>query len=167
MIDLTDWVCWLCSVVEIQHKEDQHLEKFLDLYRTGRLPRLQFFLIMLAVALLEFIPATMLFGSAETLVDTALQMGLGSPIVLGFVLYCLLINALFAWPATARRLHDINASGWWIVFIEIVGRVPFVGGVLNLLFFAILLFKKGASGENQFGAVPAPDRGIIDALLNK
>jgi uncharacterized membrane protein YhaH (DUF805 family) len=46
----------------------------------------------------------------------------------------------------ARRLHDINKSGWWqlILFIPILGA-------LVLLFF---LVSKGTDGENRFGSDP-------------
>ncbi len=44
-----------------------------------------------------------------------------------------------------RRLHDLNASAWWLL----VTFIPFGA----LLFFA-LPFKKGSSGTNKYGEPP-------------
>lgn len=45
---------------------------------------------------------------------------------------------------TARRLHDIDRSGWWML----IAFVPIVG-ILLLLFWAA---QEGNSGSNQYGA---------------
>ncbi|MBP9792132.1 MAG: DUF805 domain-containing protein [Rickettsiales bacterium] len=46
----------------------------------------------------------------------------------------------------ARRLHDINKSGWWsLIFI-----VPYIGALLWLLLF----FVEGNKGENHYGPDP-------------
>jgi uncharacterized membrane protein YhaH (DUF805 family) len=47
-----------------------------------------------------------------------------------------------------RRLHDTNKSGWWIV----VALVPFVGGIILIVLFAIA----GTPGPNRFGPQPGP-----------
>jgi len=44
-----------------------------------------------------------------------------------------------------RRLHDLNASAWWLL----ITFIPFGA----LLFFA-LPFKKGSSGINKYGEPP-------------
>ncbi len=44
----------------------------------------------------------------------------------------------------ARRLHDTNRSGWWLL----IGCIP-VLGILVLLYF---FFKPSQSGKNQFGS---------------
>lgn len=45
----------------------------------------------------------------------------------------------------ARRLHDINKSGWW----QLLYLIPF-GGLVVLYF----LVSKGTEGENRFGPDP-------------
>ncbi|MEU3253632.1 DUF805 domain-containing protein [Streptomyces sp. NPDC006997] len=45
-----------------------------------------------------------------------------------------------------RRLHDTGRSGWWLL----IGAVPFVGGVV-LLVFACL---DGQPGVNKYGPNP-------------
>jgi uncharacterized membrane protein YhaH (DUF805 family) len=45
----------------------------------------------------------------------------------------------------ARRLHDVNKSGWWfLIFFTIVG----------MLFLIYWYCKKGDAGDNRFGKNP-------------
>lgn len=45
----------------------------------------------------------------------------------------------------ARRLHDVNRSGWWmLIVLTIIGLIP-------LLYWNC---QKGTEGENRFGADP-------------
>lgn len=44
----------------------------------------------------------------------------------------------------ARRLHDVNKSGWW----QLAVIVPF----LNIYYAYILWIKPGTPGENKYGA---------------
>jgi len=46
----------------------------------------------------------------------------------------------------ARRLHDINKSGWW----QLISFIPLVGPIVMLVFTVI----KGNEGENRFGEDP-------------
>lgn len=64
------------------------------------------------------------------------------------------LASLVPWLAlSARRLHDIDRSGWWLL----LGIVPIVG--LILYFF---WFKDGTPGANRFGADPK-GRGLLAA----
>lgn len=49
--------------------------------------------------------------------------------------------------SSVKRLHDIDASGWWAILIFI----PLV----NLFLGIVLLFRKGTNGENRFGLPPS------------
>ena len=56
-----------------------------------------------------------------------------------------LVTIIPAIAAGARRLHDINKSGWWILLsITIIGLIP-------LVYWACL---KGDEGDNRFGSNP-------------
>ena len=46
----------------------------------------------------------------------------------------------------ARRLHDTNKSGWWLLLLFI----PIVGAIVLIVFFA----QEGDPGDNQFGPNP-------------
>lgn len=47
---------------------------------------------------------------------------------------------------TARRLHDTDRSGWWMLLMFI----PLIGWLI-LLYFEV---QKGTDGENRFGPNP-------------
>lgn len=57
--------------------------------------------------------------------------------LLFFVLY-----TYFAFVITIRRLHDVNASGWW----SLLSLMPFI----NLFFYGYLLLKKGHPRSNMY-----------------
>lgn len=56
----------------------------------------------------------------------------------------------------ARRLHDINKSGWWLL----IGIVPVIGFIVLLIFYV----KEGDAGANQYG--PSPKSGDSDISAN-
>ena len=65
-----------------------------------------------------------------------------------------ILSSLFAlvtlWPSiavTAKRLHDRNRSGWFML----IGLIPIVGWVYILVDAGIL---RGTVGENRFGPDP-------------
>ena len=73
---------------------------------------------------------------------------LGGFVFLVLVIYVIYTLAMLI-PTIAvgiRRLHDTNKTGWLLL----VGLVPFVGGIILIVFFAIA----GDEGPNQYGEVP-------------
>ncbi|OTA20286.1 membrane protein [Xenorhabdus beddingii] len=56
----------------------------------------------------------------------------------------LLLTFLPALAVTARRLHDINYSGWWLL----LHLIPFVGNVILLALAAL----KGQVGNNKYSS---------------
>ena len=48
-------------------------------------------------------------------------------------------------PLTARRLHDLNTSGWW----QLITFIPF-----GQLLMIGLIFYKGTPGANKYGEPP-------------
>jgi uncharacterized membrane protein YhaH (DUF805 family) len=46
----------------------------------------------------------------------------------------------------ARRLHDIERSGWWLL----IGLIPIIGFIVLIIWFV----KDSQSGENKYGANP-------------
>lgn len=57
-----------------------------------------------------------------------------------------LVTVLPALAVGARRLHDIDRSGWWLL----VQCVPLVGGLAP----AVMCAGRGSAGANRFGAAP-------------
>ncbi|MCW5662220.1 MAG: DUF805 domain-containing protein [Piscinibacter sp.] len=68
----------------------------------------------------------------------------GSPGILALVFALGILVPSIA--VAARRLHDTDRSGWWLL----IGFVPLVGGIVLLVFMCL----DGTSGPNRFGADP-------------
>jgi uncharacterized membrane protein YhaH (DUF805 family) len=78
----------------------------------------------------------------NTVLEVASEAGesdlLSSLVSVGFALAVLVPSIAL----TARRLHDVNRSGWWqLIGLTIIGLIP-------LLYW---LIKKGTDGANRFG----------------
>ena len=52
----------------------------------------------------------------------------------------------------ARRLHDLDRSGWWLL----AGLVPVVGTIVLIVWFS----TRGTPGPNRFGADPLAGLGL-------
>lgn len=52
---------------------------------------------------------------------------------------------------TARRLHDVDRSGWW----QLIGLIPIIGVIILIVWCA----AKGDTESNQFGAAPVAKTG--------
>lgn len=48
--------------------------------------------------------------------------------------------------AAARRLHDTDKSGWFLL----IGLIPLVGGIILI----VLLALPGSDGDNRYGSPP-------------
>jgi uncharacterized membrane protein YhaH (DUF805 family) len=46
----------------------------------------------------------------------------------------------------ARRLHDIDRTGWWLL----ISFIPLIGWIVLIVFFA----SRGSAGPNRFGNDP-------------
>ncbi|HBZ44855.1 MAG TPA: DUF805 domain-containing protein [Maritimibacter sp.] len=57
-----------------------------------------------------------------------------------------LITLIPAISVTARRLHDVDKSGWW----QLLMLIPIIG-FLVILYWTV---QKGADGPNRFGPDP-------------
>lgn len=110
-------------------------EKYVEF--KGRAPRSEFWYFMLFV----FVVSAVL-----SLLDMALfegVMGDAGPLSTIFTLI-VLIPAL---AVTARRLHDVNRSGWW----QLLFLLPVIG-FLVILYWAV---RPGTPGDNDYGPPPA------------
>jgi uncharacterized membrane protein YhaH (DUF805 family) len=65
---------------------------------------------------------------------------LGSPILYSIAGLALILPSL---AAGARRLHDTDRSGWWLL----ISLVPLVGTILLIVWFC----TAGTAGANRFG----------------
>jgi len=79
--------------------------------------------------------------------------------VLGGACWISLLIPAFA--VTARRLHDRNLSGWWILGYyggtTLVALIPVLGAFLSFAAWigaVVLLSQPGDAGVNRFGVNP-------------
>ena len=110
---------------------------------TGRAARPEFwwwalfvFLVNVATSLIDHYFIASMLGSEAFTVET--PQPLSMLVSLGLLLPGLAV--------AARRLHDINRSGWWMLIV----LIPILGGLV-LLWWCV---KKGDEGENDFGPPP-------------
>ena len=62
------------------------------------------------------------------------------------------------WPLTAifaKRLHDINLSGWWLIMMMVIAPVSKLAHIdfvlLHMIVVAVLGLIPGTHGNNRFG----------------
>lgn len=110
----------------------------------GRFTRLSFIAWSVTYTLLATLALGVVFG--VLLAITGLQDGAADALSLVVSLPLSVLAIIFA----IRRLHDINASGWWLLL--------YIVPVVNLVFYIVLLVKGGAPGPNDFGP-PRPTTG--------
>ncbi len=141
---------WLPCQRELQMEETRtQTLRFFSL--EGRIGRLRYLAYGIGVALICIIPAIL----GWTLL-AAHQVALGW-VVLGVVyLFIVVMDVAF----TIRRLHDMNASGWWALILLVQFVVSLIltpiSSLIGLIFSLVLLFTPG-TGENRFGASPPPN----------
>ena len=109
----------------------------------GRARRSEYWYFVLAYCLLLLVVAVIAFilGGGRIILP-----------VMGLVFLGIFLPSL---AAQVRRLHDTNASGWWIL----LAFIPYVGGVIMLVWFCL----PGTKGENRFGPDPL-DPGMAEAF---
>ncbi len=82
-------------------------------------------------------------GFVLGLVDIGLTAVLGMGFLSGLYGLAVFIPGI---AVSARRLHDINRSGWWLL----IAFIPVIGALV-LLFFMV---QDSMPGKNQFGDNP-------------
>ena len=95
---------------------------------------------MFIFMLLSDIAGTIFESVEENIFILLLSVGFLAAVV---ILFFLSIAQVFF--VTHRRLHDLNASGWW----QLITFIPF-GQMLMIAF----IFFKGTEGVNRYGEPP-------------
>jgi uncharacterized membrane protein YhaH (DUF805 family) len=103
---------------------------------SGRIGRLQYFGFGAVWSVLVVVATLILVSGTGMGVDSTADL------VLSLSLLWLAYAAL-TFSYGVRRLHDVDASGWWYL----LGFVP----VVNSALAAILLVAPGTDGENRYG----------------
>ena len=106
----------------------------------GRLGRRDYaigYVSILAIILLTTLVPTSVFSTSPTL-ET----------IIVFLVFSWLWSTILRIGLTTRRLHDLDQSGWWSLFLFI----PMVGSLIVI----VLLFVSGSKGENKYGLKGTP-----------
>lgn len=94
--------------------------------------------------------AVLLFNTCLSKLDDSLQHNKISLVIMTICIiisfFLLVLSLIQVFFVTHRRLHDLNASGWW----QLVTFIPF-GQILMIGF----IFYKGTPGTNKYGEPPA------------
>ena len=113
----------------------------------GRANRAKFWLVALAIVVIEVILFAVLLGGAAMSGDPeqiAAAMGpVASVVILAFVVIATWISVAVA----VKRYHDRNKSGWWVLIVF----VPVIGGLWYLIECG---FLRGTAGPNAYGPDP-------------
>src|SRR5216683_1191599 len=113
----------------------------------GRTNRAKFWLVALALLVIEFIVLGVLGGSAAMSDDPQQALASLGPVA-GIVL--VIFGLAVTWITIAvgiKRFHDRNKSGVWILIIF----VPVIGGLWYLIECG---FLRGTPGPNDYGPDP-------------
>ena len=105
------------------------LKKYADF--SGRARRTEYWLFIL-------------FNTIIAMVLSVIDYVLESPGIIGLIFALAILIPSIA--VAARRLHDTNRSGWWLL----ITLIPAIG-IIALLIFLVL---DSSPGENRFGANP-------------
>jgi uncharacterized membrane protein YhaH (DUF805 family) len=112
------------------------LQQYADF--AGRARRTEFWMFTLFSAIISIVLAVLDTMLGLTFVEGTTSGWLG-------LIYSLAV-LLPGLGVTVRRLHDTGRSGWWLL----IGLVPFVGGIVLIVFCA----TAGNMGANSYGPDP-------------
>ena len=113
----------------------------------GRANRAKFWLVALAILIVELILFAAVFGGAAMSGDPERMAAAAGPLA-GIVLMVFIVAATWISIAVAvKRYHDRNKSGWWVLIV----LVPVIGGLWYLIECG---FLRGTAGPNDYGPDP-------------
>lgn len=105
---------------------------------SGRSRRMEYWMFVVFNIIVSFI---------ATIIDAVVGTATSLAGVAG--VFSLLVALAFLIPSiavAARRLHDQDKSGWWLLIVFI----PLLGALVLLVF----MFLEGTKGDNRFGPDP-------------
>lgn len=85
-----------------------------------------------------------LFNLVIAMLLSVVDYALGTPGIFGMIFALAILLPSIA--VGARRLHDTDRSGWWLL----IALIPFIGTIVLLVF----LLLDSSPGDNRFGPNP-------------
>ena len=78
----------------------------------------------------------------------------GGAVSVGVGIFLIIYSLISLTPITTRRLHDQNVSGWGLAILWFFGFVPYLGLIVELIFFLRTGSIPGTIGMNDYGKSP-------------
>ena len=119
------------------------LRRYLDFQ--GRSGRREYWAFQLLVLGLIIFAAFAMFAFTEAAGQAEMEQQF--TVWAGFALLPVIVP-LFA--VTARRLHDLGWSGWWLLALLVGGATPAIDTIAGLAYIIIMLMP-GSKHDNRFG----------------
>lgn len=126
----------------------------------GRLGRVRYIGYSMGLMLLTYLAIAVLGGIAAALggdSDSLASLRGDGPmgvLMMGVIVVPVLLSVVASLLIAIQRLHDFNASGWWVLLMI----VP----VANAVLYLVLLIMPGTQGPNRFDHPPPPNSiGVI------
>ena len=123
--------------------------------RIGRLKYACYVLLDLwALIMLLGFMMPLVYGVEKLAMDTGISQTILAPILAALFLVCIIGLILLS----IKRLHDLDMSGWWILFFCIPNAYTMLGA------FLFLVCIPSTPDVNRFGALPSSDMTFIKTL---
>ena len=114
----------------------------------GRANRAKWWLVALAIFVVEMIVFAALFGGVAMSGDPEqIRAAVMAPLALIVLVVFGVVATWVSLAVAVKRYHDRNKSGWWVLIIF----VPVIGG---LWYFIECGFLRGTPGPNAYGPDP-------------
>jgi uncharacterized membrane protein YhaH (DUF805 family) len=114
----------------------------------GRANRAKWWLVALAIFVVEMIVFAALFGGVAMSGDPEqIRAAVMAPLALVVLVVFGVVATWVSLAVAVKRYHDRNKSGWWILIVF----VPVIGG---LWYFIECGFLRGTPGPNSYGPDP-------------
>lgn len=113
----------------------------------GRANRAKFWLVALAIAVIEMILFAVILGGAAMSGDPEKIAAAMGPVASIVIFVFVVIATWISIAVAVKRYHDRNKSGWWVLIVF----VPIIGGLWYLVECG---FLRGTAGPNDYGPDP-------------
>ena len=113
----------------------------------GRANRAKFWLVALAILVVEVILFGAIFGGAAMSGDPERMAAAMGPVASIVVFIFVVVATWISIAVAVKRYHDRNKSGWWVLIVF----VPIFGGLWYLIECG---FLRGTAGPNNYGPDP-------------
>ena len=113
----------------------------------GRANRAKFWLVALAILIVEMILFAAIFGGAALSGDPERMAAAAGPLASIVPIIFIVMATWISIAVAVKRYDNRNKSGWWVLIV----LVPVIGGLWYLIECG---FLRGTTGPNDYGPDP-------------